>query len=220
MAVWPLESATLRAEITLCVREARQIGQSRTTFRAAERANRRRRRRGRGARRSAAGRAGPGRRRSAVRRYPATPGSSPRPPTGTSQVVTGRAATELATNAADGDARPDVAQRPARRDRPRARGRRQRERPDALRSSGRSTRSPFESAWSVTRGRGVIVAVVDSGVEADHQDLAGSVLPGKDYVNPGRRRPHRPQRSRHARRRDHRRPRQQRRSASPARRPT
>jgi type VII secretion-associated serine protease mycosin len=41
---------------------------------------------------------------------------------------------------------------------------------------------PFESAWSVTRGSGVIVAVIDSGVEASHQDLTGSVMPGKDYV--------------------------------------
>ena len=36
----------------------------------------------------------------------------------------------------------------------------------------------------MTRGRGVKVAIVDSGVEAAHQDLVGSVLPGKDYVNP------------------------------------
>ena len=46
-------------------------------------------------------------------------------------------------------------------------------------------RVPFESAWSVTRGAGVTVAVIDSGVEAAHQDLAGSVLPGKDFVNSG-----------------------------------
>ncbi len=46
-------------------------------------------------------------------------------------------------------------------------------------------RVPFETAWSVSRGRGVTVAVIDSGVEADHQDLAGSVRAGIDYVKPG-----------------------------------
>jgi serine protease len=43
----------------------------------------------------------------------------------------------------------------------------------------------FESAWSVSRGKGVIVAVIDSGVEGDHQDLKGSVLRGIDFVQPG-----------------------------------
>jgi type VII secretion-associated serine protease mycosin len=46
-------------------------------------------------------------------------------------------------------------------------------------------RVSFESSWPVTRGRGVIVAIIDSGVAANHQELSGSVLPGKDYVNAG-----------------------------------
>ncbi|MDQ1508488.1 MAG: hypothetical protein QOG50_332 [Actinomycetota bacterium] len=43
----------------------------------------------------------------------------------------------------------------------------------------------FEATWPVTRGGGIIVAVIDSGVLGNHQDLAGSVLPGKDYVTAG-----------------------------------
>jgi type VII secretion-associated serine protease mycosin len=42
---------------------------------------------------------------------------------------------------------------------------------------------PFEQTWAVTRGNGVKVAVVDTGVLGNHQDLIGSVIPGKDYVN-------------------------------------
>ncbi len=39
-----------------------------------------------------------------------------------------------------------------------------------------------EAAWSVTRGAGVTVAVIDSGVNPDVSDLFGSVTTGPDYT--------------------------------------
>ncbi|MGD0243746.1 MAG: S8 family serine peptidase [Streptosporangiaceae bacterium] len=39
-----------------------------------------------------------------------------------------------------------------------------------------------DAAWSVTRGAGVTVAVIDSGVNPDVSDLSGSVTTGPDYT--------------------------------------
>lgn len=39
-----------------------------------------------------------------------------------------------------------------------------------------------QRAWNVTRGRGVTVAVLDTGVDAGQRDLAGSVTTGPDYT--------------------------------------
>lgn len=39
-------------------------------------------------------------------------------------------------------------------------------------------------AWEFTRGEGVVVAVLDTGADLDHDDLVENLLPGKNFVNP------------------------------------
>ncbi|MFF7525615.1 S8 family serine peptidase [Streptomyces pseudovenezuelae] len=42
-----------------------------------------------------------------------------------------------------------------------------------------------ESAWKISKGGGVTVALIDDGVNASHIDLQGNVLAGKDFMDGG-----------------------------------
>ncbi len=42
-----------------------------------------------------------------------------------------------------------------------------------------------ESAWQTGTGEGVIIAVVDSGVDLEHEDLSSKLVGGADFIQPG-----------------------------------
>ncbi|MFF3951164.1 S8 family serine peptidase [Streptomyces sp. NPDC001902] len=42
-----------------------------------------------------------------------------------------------------------------------------------------------QAIWKISKGEGVTVAVIDEGVYADHVDLKGNVIQGKDFVDGG-----------------------------------
>jgi subtilisin family serine protease len=43
----------------------------------------------------------------------------------------------------------------------------------------------IDRAWSITRGAGVRIAIIDTGIDGSHQDLLGAVVGGTDVSGVG-----------------------------------
>lgn len=58
---------------------------------------------------------------------------------------------------------------------------------DAIQKYGWSiTAFDLPSAWAKTKGGGVKIAVLDTGADLDHPDLSANLLPGVNFVEPGK----------------------------------
>src|SRR5687768_9070321 len=42
-----------------------------------------------------------------------------------------------------------------------------------------------QEAWDISTGTGAVIAIVESGIDLDHPELVGNVLPGNTFVDCG-----------------------------------